>query len=511
MEYVGCFKDDGNRDLQEGPRNYGYTSESCKQACSNYDYFALQNGGWCVCGNEYSTEAKYSQVGDGDCGAVCAGEAGMSPSRFCGGAWRNAIYGTKDPEPAAPPPAAPAAPAMKYIGCFKDDGNRDLQEGPMNYGYTSESCKQACSNYDYFALQNGGWCVCGNEYSTEAQYSQVGDGECGAVCAGEGDLSPDRYCGAGWRNAVYGVKDDEAAAVADPHMQATGGSHQDLCCHKGNCAPCSAALTQASSQKHVLQLESTGPMDYVGCFKDDGNRDLQEGPRNYGYTSESCKQACSNYDYFALQNGGWCVCGNEYSTEAKYSQVGDGDCGAVCAGEAGMSPSRFCGGAWRNAIYGTKDPEPAAPPPAAPAAPAMKYIGCFKDDGNRDLQEGPMNYGYTSESCKQACSNYDYFALQNGGWCVCGNEYSTEAQYSQVGDGECGAVCAGEGDLSPDRYCGAGWRNAVYGVKDDEAAAVADPHMQATGGSNKDLCCHKGNCGPCPGSYYQATPKKHLG
>jgi len=95
-------------------------------------------------------------------------------------------------------PSATEGPAGRYVGCFVDDGARDLQEGPMQYGYTSVSCNVACREYRFFALQAGGWCVCGNAYSTEDKYAEVVDGQCGSNCAGD-----DQLCGGMWRNAVY--------------------------------------------------------------------------------------------------------------------------------------------------------------------------------------------------------------------------------------------------------------------------------------------------------------------
>ena len=81
-----------------------------------------------------------------------------------------------------------------YIGCWTDDGNRDLQDGPMQDGYNADSCVVACSAYIYFALQNNGWCVCGDAYGTEPQYVQTEDSECNPY--GE-------RLGGPWRNAVY--------------------------------------------------------------------------------------------------------------------------------------------------------------------------------------------------------------------------------------------------------------------------------------------------------------------
>ena len=80
-----------------------------------------------------------------------------------------------------------------YIGCFSDDRNRDLSEGPKSFGYVQSTCYEACKDYKYFALQANGWCVCGNAYATTPQYVQKPDSECGGF---EG-------LGGGFRNAIY--------------------------------------------------------------------------------------------------------------------------------------------------------------------------------------------------------------------------------------------------------------------------------------------------------------------
>lgn len=82
--YKGCFVDDYSRDMNQGPKRYGYNQITCNQACKGYKYFALQNNGWCACGNAYSTKPQYIQKPDGECG----GAAGL------GGPMRNSIYET---------------------------------------------------------------------------------------------------------------------------------------------------------------------------------------------------------------------------------------------------------------------------------------------------------------------------------------------------------------------------------------------------------------------------------
>jgi hypothetical protein len=85
--------------------------------------------------------------------------------------------------------------SYEYIACFRDDGDRDFDFGPQAYGYNQETCRDACAEYKYFALQNNGWCSCDNNYGMpEETYPQIDDSECNV--SGEG-------MGGGWANAVY--------------------------------------------------------------------------------------------------------------------------------------------------------------------------------------------------------------------------------------------------------------------------------------------------------------------
>jgi hypothetical protein len=116
--YVGCYRDDGNRDFDFGPKVYGFTEISCREACANYPYFALQNNGWCSCDYAYSDPAStYPAIDDELC------NVGNTPEgEGMGGPWANAVYNNLGYEEDS---------SYEYIGCYKDDGNRDLEDGPQ--------------------------------------------------------------------------------------------------------------------------------------------------------------------------------------------------------------------------------------------------------------------------------------------------------------------------------------------------------------------------------------------
>lgn len=120
--YVGCFNDDGNRDM-----NCKYTHKNpaqCVAYCKTegFRYAAIQAGYHCFCDNTYNTPAAhYVAAPDSDCGTEFP---------RTGGNWRNAVYRvvtTPDPWLIPPPTSAPTAPSIKYctggsdgIVCDKD-------------------------------------------------------------------------------------------------------------------------------------------------------------------------------------------------------------------------------------------------------------------------------------------------------------------------------------------------------------------------------------------------------
>ena len=99
-----------------------------------------------------------------------------------------------------------------WVGCYRDDANRDLGEGPKDYGYTPETCADACQAYSYFGLQNGGWCNCGNSYGSSDTYPRLSPEEC-SLNGG------DYYLGAAWSNSVFVIFHDDVVVLPDPEPE----------------------------------------------------------------------------------------------------------------------------------------------------------------------------------------------------------------------------------------------------------------------------------------------------
>ena len=155
---------------------------SCRAACAEYPFFALQNNGWCSCDYSYGNpEETYRAIDDSACG-----EADENGNRL-GGGWSNAVYSNNRYE---------EENDHTYLGCYNDDGNRDFKHGPQQYGFDQDSCREACDDYPFFALQNNGWCSCDFSYgSPTGTYHVRDDNDCR-----NGQGVP---LGGGWANAVH--------------------------------------------------------------------------------------------------------------------------------------------------------------------------------------------------------------------------------------------------------------------------------------------------------------------
>jgi len=149
-------------------------------------------------------------------------------------------------------------------------------------------------------------------------------------------------------------------------------------------------------QRTIASIAEKGP------YKDDGSRMLPYGPKAYGYNKDTCSTACKCFKYFALQNNGWCCCGNDWD---KATSLGAANCGKM-------------GGAWCNYVYenvagssGGSSPAPAPTPAPAPAA-APGIPGGYKDTGNRAMRNGGQRgFGNDKAICQDRCKDYKYFAL----------------------------------------------------------------------------------------------------
>merc|ERR1711871_1622303 len=184
-------------------------------------------------------------------------------------------------------------PVISYVGCFGDNGARDLKHGPKNYGYTAESCHEQCKDFKYFALQNGGWCNCVNSYSDNYSGSG-GKGSYNALSANtcnKDGVWPGRGMGGGWANAVYELKQNKGAHYLkkDDFVNWAGScsfgespqGNAQIQCNQGNNQ---ARTKKTYSAPLTVTLEMWQPSggQECGVFQVFGKRESRHGNLNAG-------------------------------------------------------------------------------------------------------------------------------------------------------------------------------------------------------------------------------------
>jgi len=170
------------------------------------------------------------------------------------------------PPPPPPPPKPPRSnPNFKYIGCYKDTGNRAIPRF-MGKVSSNEQCKEIAvsNNSNIYGLQFNGECWIGNDLSKALNYGETGN--CPAL-------------GGGLTNQVY----------------------------------------------TNITLPPINPnFKHIGCYKDTGDRAI---PRYMGNVSshEKCKEIAlsNNSNIYGVQSNGQCFIGNDINNAMKYGETGN--------------------------------------------------------------------------------------------------------------------------------------------------------------------------------------------
>jgi len=161
----------------------------------------LAIGSLCEAGGECYTDSNLNNCGNHDIYVVTGSvarrrlDAGERRRFRMGGRWKPKEE--EEPHPlgldnySTCPGLKPTPPKYEYLGCYKDDKDRDLDHY-KGWGKNQADCTSLCRDFKYFSMQNGSECWCGNGYATEGKYSKRPDSECGQT-----------RLGGAWRNAVY--------------------------------------------------------------------------------------------------------------------------------------------------------------------------------------------------------------------------------------------------------------------------------------------------------------------
>ncbi|KAK4213647.1 WSC domain-containing protein [Rhypophila decipiens] len=294
--------------------------------------------------------------------------------------------------------------ASTYEGCYKGTVNNERTLNLYNTAsndMTVQMCATFCADAEYFGLEYGRECYCGQTNAA----SQVAESECSFACSG--NIS--QKCGAGGRLSLY---------------------------HNDDYVP-------PSSPAEV------GDYIYVDCYVDDlDNRTL---PSKVKYdpdlTLEKCAAFCSEYEFFGVEYSSQCYCGNDLTAQVRPEE----ECRQRCGGNRNQA----CGDSKRLNIYASKEPRDKPGNPSDVCGYSYKY--CYTDHRDARALRADVKRGndMTVETCAAYCDGYLYFGLENGGECYCGDVLEA----GQVApEKDCSRAC--EGDSK--QLCGAPDRLSIY-------------------------------------------------
>lgn len=316
-EFIGCFVDDGGRDLGDmlGGTNDGNsnTYEQCRAIC-NKRYISLQYGGECFCADAYSTAAQYSEVDISECNSNCAG--GAQNSHNCGGTWRQAIYDGY--------PQCPAG--WTQVGNFGADiGGCGLQSCGERYNIDSvQGCADRCASnsdcrgFNYAPLRGDrnheDQTICTIYNSDTPTGTWSGSlGEVQVFC------KPDEvnWGQAGGGNSCAGSDVSEAGCLAAVQSLLASGQNQG----RSNLVAGSWGWVPpgCSAQTHYTHGQNG---DYAAHYnRGNGNNDG-------GYT-KVCNQGCQHLTNMDVVGGTFGHYGLDYSNSPS-----DAECAATCTADA---------------------------------------------------------------------------------------------------------------------------------------------------------------------------------
>ena len=127
---MGCYVDNGSRDLKNYKGDVTNTPTSCQRLCTGYKFFSLQNGGQCFCSDTFGSSLSYSKKPDSECQAMNSGRP-----LYWGNAWRNAVYTVNLA-------ASTTILSSQYIGCFVDNSSRNLKYYAGDIASDPADCKK---------------------------------------------------------------------------------------------------------------------------------------------------------------------------------------------------------------------------------------------------------------------------------------------------------------------------------------------------------------------------------
>ncbi|KAF2267176.1 heme peroxidase, partial [Lojkania enalia] len=222
------------------------------------------------------------------------------------------------------------------------------------------------------------------------------------------------------------------------------------------CTPLGTTAPSPTSSLTIISTSSTTPTPtpsgfvHQGCYFDALVPRALSGPSTTDeqMTVAKCTTFCSSHQYFGLEYGQECYCGNTLDSSSYL--VSSTECNMACSGD----PSEMCGAASRMNLYKNSSRST----PISPQIDGYNNLGCYNEPSSvRALSDKETSSStMTVESCASFCSGATYFGVEYGSECYCGSTLNTDS--TKQPDADCSMVCSGNGS----ELCGGPYRLNIY-------------------------------------------------
>lgn len=432
--YAGCYKENnpGRQLKTQLYASQDNTNDKCIAACAaqGYTFAGTQYQTECWCGNIIPV----LETTDADCDFACSGNKNES----CGGNgyFNNGAFislfangpGGSNPTPSGGPAVVPLVGAFNYTGCYTEASNGRALSGNAvkTNDMTIERCAGNCTSYNYFGVEYGGECYCGNTLA--AGSVKTAESDCQMTCSGNAT----EICGNGNRLTLYSVAGQASLSSSSSLPSSSSAAQSSAQSSLSSPALSSSAnptttSTSLPTPTGPINIQSAGNFNYTGCYTEATTGRALTGSTfaNDGMTVEKCATFCAAYTYMGIEYARECYCGNTIATGAVLAASG---CSMTCSGD----PSEYCGGPNRLNFYTAKSATPGTStgstptisttsavstptgPIIVPGNANFTYLGCYVEPANsRALSTLVLDKPQmTVETCLSACSQYTYAGLE---------------------------------------------------------------------------------------------------
>ncbi|MCJ1354543.1 MAG: hypothetical protein MMC33_004532 [Icmadophila ericetorum] len=213
----------------------------------------------------------------------------------------------------------------------------------------------------------------------------------------------------------------------------------------------SSSTSTSTSTSPPTATPSLNGYNYQGCYTDATDSRVLTGVSTStgSMTWASCSAFCTGYNFFGVEYGSECYCGNAFVNPTSVAPATD--CNMACTGNA----TEVCGAGARLNLFKAKT---TVNPIHNVTIPGYIYEGCYTDSTkarvlvNNSMASGAM----TVQQCSTFCAGFMYFGAEFSTQCFCGGKLAVST--TKVADGQCGYECSGNST----QFCGGAGLLSLY-------------------------------------------------